>query len=168
MKITLPLLIPALLLSSIGFSQDSSRRESRIIFKTEPRVRSSVIPAKKSSNKKDRLYRPTRLGSSSPMYDTYEKNDYGAGAITTNSHKSAGSVPANNTNPAIPDSSKLTPGIRRDTRLGSSSPLYDTYKKNDYGVGAVTTNPNKQGGGSPVISTSVTDSTRSASDSTRE
>lgn len=33
--------------------------------------------------------------------------------------------------------------IYRDTRLGSSSPLYNTYQKNDNGAGAVTTNPNK-------------------------
>lgn len=33
--------------------------------------------------------------------------------------------------------------IYRDTRLGSSSPLYNTYKKNDDGAGAITTNPNK-------------------------
>lgn len=31
----------------------------------------------------------------------------------------------------------------RDTRLGSSSPLYNTYEKNADGAGAVTTNPNK-------------------------
>jgi len=31
----------------------------------------------------------------------------------------------------------------RDTRLGSSSPLYNTYEKNDDGAGAITTNPNK-------------------------
>ncbi len=31
----------------------------------------------------------------------------------------------------------------RDTRLGSSSKLYNTYKKNNYGAGAITTNPNK-------------------------
>jgi hypothetical protein len=31
----------------------------------------------------------------------------------------------------------------RDTRLGSSSPAYDTYEKNDYGAGAITNNPNK-------------------------
>lgn len=37
------------------------------------------------------------------------------------------------------------PPIYRDTRLGSSSPLYNTYKKNDYGAGAITTNPNKTG-----------------------
>lgn len=31
----------------------------------------------------DKLYRPTRLGSSSPLYNTYEKNAYGAGYVTT-------------------------------------------------------------------------------------
>ena len=34
-----------------------------------------------------------------------------------------------------------TQPIYRDTRLGSSSPLYNTYEKNDYGAGAVTTSP---------------------------
>lgn len=34
-----------------------------------------------------------------------------------------------------------------DTRLGSSSPMYDTYQKNDDGAGAITNNPNKSGGG---------------------
>lgn len=33
--------------------------------------------------------------------------------------------------------------IYRDTRLGSSSPLYNTYEKNDNGAGSITTNPNK-------------------------
>ena len=33
--------------------------------------------------------------------------------------------------------------IYMDTRLGSSSKMYDTYEKNDYGAGAITTNPNK-------------------------
>ncbi|MBS1735057.1 MAG: hypothetical protein JSS98_00445 [Bacteroidetes bacterium] len=37
--------------------------------------------------------------------------------------------------------------IYRDTRLGSSSPMYNTYRKNDNGAGAITTNPNKGGGG---------------------
>lgn len=45
----------------------------------------------------------------------------------------------------------LTPNIYRDTRLGSSSPMYNTYIKNHYGAGAVTTNPNKWGSGAPVI-----------------
>lgn len=33
--------------------------------------------------------------------------------------------------------------IYRDTRLGSSSPLYNTYEKNNNGAGSITTNPNK-------------------------
>jgi hypothetical protein len=40
-----------------------------------------------------------------------------------------------NSNPASP--------IYRDTRLGSSSPMYNTYEKNNNGAGSVTTNPNK-------------------------
>ena len=37
----------------------------------------------------------------------------------------------------------VSTSMYRDTRLGSSSPLYNTYKKNDDGAGAITTNPNK-------------------------
>ena len=36
-----------------------------------------------------------------------------------------------------------TKPVYRDTRLGSSSKMYNTYKKNDYGAGAITTNPKK-------------------------
>jgi hypothetical protein len=43
----------------------------------------------------------------------------------------------------IQDEPADKPTMYRDTRLGSSSPLYDTYEKNDYGAGAITTNPNK-------------------------
>lgn len=65
---------------------------------------------------------------------------------------------------------KQPPVIYRDTRLGSSSPLYDTYKKNDYGAGAVTTNPHKGGGRSfiyarPVIKVIEKDSLRQKPDS---
>ncbi len=49
------------------------------------------------------------------------------------------------------DNQVLTPHMYRDTRLGSSSPLYNTYIKNKYGAGAVTTNPNKWGSGAPVF-----------------
>lgn len=92
------------------------------------------------------IYRDTRLGSSSPLYNTYQKNDYGAGAITTDPNKGNGiaQYPQNTF-----DTSKSATKIYRDTRLGGSSPLYNTYKKNDYGAGAVTTNPNKTGGAAP-------------------
>lgn len=51
--------------------------------------------------------------------------------------------------PRMYDHVRLTPHIYRDTRLGSSSPLYNSYIKNHYGAGAITTNPNKWGSGAP-------------------
>src|SRR6185437_10586767 len=43
-------------------------------------------------NAQNHIYRDTRLGSSSPLYNTYKKNDYGAGAITTNPYKTGSSI----------------------------------------------------------------------------
>jgi hypothetical protein len=95
----------------------------------------------RSKSSKPHIYRDTRLGSSSSLYNTYKKNDYGAGAVTTNPNKGSGGIASYPDFHA--DSSKTTNKIHGDTRLGSSSPLYDTYKKNDKGAGAVTTNPHK-------------------------
>lgn len=65
---------------------DSTRRKNKIRFR----------PSKK-------MYRPTRLGSSSPKYDTYEKNKRGAGAVTTNPNKTgSGTV-----TPPVVDSSDI-------------------------------------------------------------
>jgi len=91
------------------------------------------------------VYRDTRLGSSAPQYDTYKKNDNGAGAITTDPNKRGGGAIANQNN-ANTESSAATNAsgngpIYRNNRLGSSSPLYNTYEKNDYGAGSVTTSP---------------------------
>lgn len=86
------------------------------------------------------IYRDTRLGGSSPLYNTYKKNDYGAGAITTNPNKTGSSI---NYNSNLVDSSKNQSPIYRDTRLGGSSRGHRTYKTNEYGAGAITTNPNK-------------------------
>jgi len=170
MKAKLPFIISGLLISSIAFAQDSSANsDSKVIFKSQPQVHSKVTPATKShSNKGQVHYRPTRLGSSSPLYDTYKKNDYGAGSVTTNPNKSAGTV-ENPDNPAIPPnkSTNRATEIRRDTRLGSSSPLYDTYRKNDYGAGSVTTNPHKSGGSGYGLPAPATDSVRAAIDSSR-
>ena len=82
----------------------------------------------------------TRLGGSSPLYNTYKKNDYGAGAITTNPHKTGSSITYGNN---FFDSSQKQSAIYRDTRLGGSSHGHRTYKTNHYGAGAITTNPNK-------------------------
>lgn len=94
------------------------------------------------------FYRDTRLGSSSPEYNTYQTNDYGAGSVTTNQNKGGGGfIPTTTTTAIVPQYSKpVNQTFYRDTRLGSSSPQYDTYRKNDNGAGAVTTNPNKSGG----------------------
>lgn len=137
-------LFAGVLISALAFSQDSSHLRNYSQDRT-------YEPASGNSDNaitQPHIYRDTRLGSSSPLYNTYKKNDYGAGAITTNPHKS-GSV-YEPENPAVPP--KLTPHIYRDTRLGSSSPLYNTYEKNDYGAGSITTNPNKgsSAGGVPA------------------
>ena len=89
----------------------------------------------------------TRLGSSSPVYNSYPKNDYGAGAITNNAGKTQSFGISHITSPLI--NINAAPAIYRDTRLGSSSPLYNTYKKNDFGAGAVTNNPNKGSSAAP-------------------
>lgn len=86
------------------------------------------------------IYRDTRLGGSSPGHRTYKTNDYGAGAITTNPHKTGSAITYHK---KVVDSSKNQSKIYRDTRLGGSSPGHRTYKKNDYGAGAITTNPHK-------------------------
>jgi hypothetical protein len=84
------------------------------------------------------VYQDTRLGSSAPENDTYKTNNNGAGSITTNPNKgSSGNISNPSDNRSVPAT------IYRDTRLGSSSPLYNTYEKNDNGAGAITTNPNK-------------------------
>lgn len=110
-----------------------------------------IITSAESPARKEKIYRPTRLGSSSPQYDTYEKNDYGAGAVTTmpKSRNAGSSMPAEVNTSAGANSSRSA--IYRDTRLGSSSPLYDSYKKNNDGAGSVTTNPNKRGGSSMPV-----------------
>lgn len=127
-----------------------------------PPVQSTEIvntPAKPSLQ-----YRDTRLGSSSALYNTYEKNDDGAGSVTTTPKSNQGSA----SQQGVVNNAQQKPSLQyRDTRLGSSSPQYDTYQKNDNGAGSVTTNPNKKGGGqAPVIQPIKPEQTRMDSTST--
>lgn len=95
-------------ISSIAFGQDSffHKSENKVTFKNHPELHGTTIQPQKKyqpnnssiSAKKTPVYRSTRLGSSSPQYDTYKKNDYGAGAITTDPNKVQGS----GSNPVIP------------------------------------------------------------------
>ncbi len=153
---TLAIFVCGFFISTCGFSQDTSQNQRLTQDRTYEPARQAPLP-NEYATPQPHIYRDARLGSSSPLYNTYKKNDYGAGAITTNPNKGSGST-VTETYP-IQDSSQKSP-IYRDTRLGSSSPLYNTYQKNDYGAGAITTNPNKGGGGSftppSVISSEAT------------
>lgn len=111
------------------------------------KIKPAILKQKSQKPVATPMYRDTRLGSSSPLYNTYQKNDNGAGAITTNPNKSGGVIPISPEEKTIDSAAaKLTPEkqMYRDTRLGSSSPLYNTYEKNKEGAGAVTTNPIKR------------------------
>lgn len=148
MKMTIRILLliigSAMFTASSAYAQDTSENQKLTEEHTYPiELKPHVTPTKPE------IYRDTRLGGSSPYFNTYEKNDYGAGAITTDPNKANGIA-------RYPqgyfDSSNLSGKIYRDTRLGGSSPGHRTYKTNDYGAGAITTDPNKGNtGDSPVI-----------------
>jgi hypothetical protein len=106
MKTNLLLTFAFVCISSIAFCQDSSfhKSENKVTFRNQTQFH-GVAPAQKKyradsqvSSKKTSLYGTSRLGSSSPRYNTYKKNDYGAGAITTDPHK----VQGGGDNPVIP------------------------------------------------------------------
>lgn len=119
--------------SNTTVSQSPQINKTDNLMTPVPETPVATVPAPQNS-----VYQDTRLGSSSPEYNTYKKNDKGAGSVTTNPNKGSGSNMGNSST----NSNAPTP-IYRDTRLGSSSPLYNTYQKNDDGAGAITTNPNK-------------------------
>ncbi|MEO6136973.1 MAG: hypothetical protein ABIP35_17600 [Ginsengibacter sp.] len=94
------------LFSAFAFSQDSTTYQysPTVIKKNSYKItydRNSPLHLKDTTGTKSQkkykinfaqktpMYRPTRLGSSSPLYNTYRKNDNGAGAVTTNQNKSA-------------------------------------------------------------------------------
>lgn len=133
------ILILSIFVSDYVFSQDTSSNQ-----KLSEKETYQVTPNNNQiSRSENQIHRDSRLGSSSQMYNTYQKNDKGAGSITTNPNKGSGSAFTPNFNL---DSAQKSP-VYHDTRLGSSSSLYNTYQKNDYGAGAITTNPNKGSGG---------------------
>ena len=78
------------LFSNTGFAQDSTK--FKVLQKVNVKKKNSDPPKKNYTiqmNKQPQvMYRDTRLGSSSPLYNSYKKNDNGAGSITTNPNKS--------------------------------------------------------------------------------
>lgn len=91
-------IIFSFLISNIAYSQDTSSNQRlsenqtyHVTPSANPNNNMTGVMTRDSTTKiTHHIYRPTRLGSSSPLYNTYEKNDYGAGAITTNPNKSGG------------------------------------------------------------------------------
>ncbi len=103
------LIIAGFLISFSGFSQATSKPTHTKLNKLkgsngntslqskskDTSVKSGQIKSKSGANKKQlaknpqtipakkKMYRDTRLGSSSKLYNTYKKNKYGAGAVTT-------------------------------------------------------------------------------------
>lgn len=130
--------VALIFIGSSAFAQDTSSNQSLNdqTYQISTPIKNYTMP------QKNHVYRDTRLGSSSPYYNTYQKNANGAGAVTTNPHKSGGfsQIPGN----YFDSSSNASTQIYRDTRLGSSSPTDSTYETNNNGAGAVTTNPNKR------------------------
>lgn len=133
-------IIIGIFISNSVFSQDTSSNQQLSENQTY-----QVTPENNNNDAQtqSRIYRDTRLGSSAPQNSTYQTNNNGAGSITTNPNKGSGST----LSPNFRIDSNQNNHVYRDTRLGSSSPLYDTYEKNAYGAGAITTNPHKSGGG---------------------
>lgn len=78
------------LFSAKGFSQDTTHYKVLQKVKVQKNTKTSPNPNTQVHFQNPAMYRDTRLGSSSPLYNTYKKNDYGAGAVTTNPNKSAG------------------------------------------------------------------------------
>ena len=120
---------------SSAFSQDTSQTQKLTREHTYP------IRSNKYETAKHHIYRDTRLGGSSPYFNTYKKNDYGAGAITTDPHKANGIAKYPND---YFDSGHHSNKIYGRHQAWREVPeLYNNYKTNDYGAGAITTNPHK-------------------------
>ena len=83
------LIVSGLLISFHGFSQDTTYH-SGATQKSGTQTNSQTgfkKSATHTAHVKKPIYRDTRLGSSSKKYNTYKKNDNGAGAVTTNPNK---------------------------------------------------------------------------------
>ena len=117
-----------------SFCQDStgsSKQETKLHKFFHPENKSNVV-AQDSSRPVSPNVAATTLADSS--YKTVVNNTPPPAAETKTSPVPVTPAPVQQT----PENT-----IYRDTRLGSSSPLYNTYEKNNNGAGSVTTNPNK-------------------------
>jgi len=129
---TLLNLIIALIIADCAQAQDTSSNQTlseNQTYHVAPSTNVNVNNSNVSTDTKPHIYRDTRLGSSSPLYNTYKKNDYGAGAITTNPNKSGGG--------------SYTPSSTEANQIPADSSVNNTTENNavnDNGSGTTTTN----------------------------
>lgn len=70
-------------------AQDTTKNRKQTVKQVEE-YDTVLVPKQRTRitfRNRKKVYRPTRLGSSSPLYDTYKRNDEGAGSVTTNPNK---------------------------------------------------------------------------------
>jgi len=118
----LPVVILILFFSTKSFSQTTKANHTKS---------DTTTAIHHNDLKNQRIYEAKNTAKQGQLSSTASATTYSAGA------SSQDKTPA----PVAKKSTKKP--MYRDTRLGSSSKKYNTYKKNDNGAGAITTNPNK-------------------------
>lgn len=157
-------IISGLIISNNAIAQDTTTHE-RLVDKYYPKSKvtppipqtEKVNPVSNATEQPSSVNTPLKAvplqaNVSEPPPPESEINKEVAPVTQTTSQVQSPQTPISNEAGKINKSTKIgtdnynpdpASPIYRDTRLGSSSPLYNTYKKNDNGAGSITTNPNK-------------------------
>ncbi len=157
------IIIAGLIISNIALAQDTTHE--RLVDKYYPKAKvtppipetAKVNPISNATEQPSSINSPLKAvplqpNASEPTPPESEINKEVAPVTQTASQVQTPQTPISNEAGKINNNTKIRTDnynpdpaspIYRDTRLGSSSPLYNTYKKNDNGAGSITTNPNK-------------------------
>ena len=157
------IIIAGLIISNIALAQDTTHE--RLVDKYYPKAKvtppipetAKVNPISNATEQPSSINSPLKAvplqpNASEPTPPESELNKEVAPVTQTASQVQTPQTPISNEAGKINKNTKIgtdnynpdpASPIYRDTRLGSSSPLYNTYKKNDNGAGSITTNPNK-------------------------
>ncbi len=142
-----------LVISLQGFSQTAEKSEHPLLDKYYPQKAPDTTKAVTTQTHPAPELRPvtpaikpvtptTIVTEEKPSAQTtpvYSPTPASLVADTTAVHKQTQNIVPVPAQPRLQPKPAATP--TRDSRLGSSSPLYDTYEKNSNGAGSVTTNP---------------------------
>ncbi len=140
------------LFSLQGFSQTTDKSQHPLLDKYYPqkqnpnaiktvttRAKSAPetnhVPEAKPVSAKP-VAKTNQVSETKPVYKTKQKPALANTTVINKSSNYTSPVPVQKEVQTKPAAIPM-----RDTRLGSSSPLYDTYEKNNNGAGSVTTSP---------------------------